>query len=77
MTTSHIGHASPENAQIVLSVLHALRKLHLVMGVDYSREWWSTSNAELNGRTPSEAVVGGDHEAVARLVDSYLDSSFV
>ncbi|WP_419551572.1 hypothetical protein [Candidatus Poriferisodalis sp.] len=77
MTTSHFGLPSPENAQIVFTVLNTLRKLHHVMGADYSREWWSTRNAELDSRTPSEAVIAGDHEAVARLVDSYLDPSFV
>lgn len=77
MTTSHWGYASPENTKIVLSVLNTLRKLHHVMGENYSREWWSTSKAELDGRTPSEAVIAGDHEAVAELVDSYLDPSFV
>lgn len=77
MTTSHWGYASPENTQIVLSILDSLRKLHHVMGENYSREWWSTSKAELDGRTPSEAVIDGDHEAVAELVDSYLDPSFM
>lgn len=77
MTTSQISYSDVSRAEIAFTVLNTLRKLHNVMGADYSPEWWSTNNAELDGRTPSEAVVAGDHEVVARLVDSYLDPSFV
>ena len=77
MTTSHFGLPSPEDAQIVLTVLDTLRKLHHVMGENYSRDWWSTSMAELGGRTPGDAVVEGDHDEVARLVDSFLEPGFV
>lgn len=77
MTTTQITYADLARAEIAFTILNTLRKLHHVMGDDYSPEWWSTSNAELDGRTPGDAVISGDHEAVARLVDSYLDPDFV
>ena len=79
MTTSQITYADVARSEIAFTILNTMRKVHHLGGgsAEASRGWWTTGKAELDGRTPSEAVVAGDHEAVARLVDSRLDPSFV
>lgn len=79
MTTSRITYADVAKAEIAFTILNTMRKVHHLVGAgaEASRGWWTTGKAELDGRTPSEAVIAGDHEAVARLVDSYLDPDFV
>ena len=73
---SSLPHRPPENGDRQAAIDDLMDRIAACTGA--GGEWWNLSTyEELGGRTPHEALLAGDDEAVVRLIDTWYERTEV